>query len=107
MVGLPEFGIFNVRTDLMHVIVHGSCTDTVRESALKVFVVVVAWGLMFSDSVFVGHRRKGLNVVWGLMFSDSVFVGHRRMGLNVVWGLMFSDSFFIGHRRRVLMSYGV
>ena len=29
------FGIFNVRTDVMRVIVHGGCTGTVRESALK------------------------------------------------------------------------
>ena len=99
MVGLPVLGIFNVRTDLIHVIAHGVCADTVRESALKFFVVVVVWGLMFSDSVFVGYRRKGLNVVWGLMSSDSVFVGHRRMGLNIVWGLMSSDSVFAGHRR--------
>ena len=32
-VQLPAFGIVNVRTDVMHAIAHGGCTDTVRESA--------------------------------------------------------------------------
>ena len=37
MVWLQVVGIFNVRVQMLkHVIVHGGCTDTVRESALKV-----------------------------------------------------------------------
>ena len=31
-----DYGIFNMRADIMHVIAHGGCTDTVRKSALKV-----------------------------------------------------------------------
>ena len=31
-----DYVIFNVRTDLMLAIAHEGCTDTIRESALKV-----------------------------------------------------------------------
>ena len=31
-----DYRIFIVRTDVTHAIAHGRCTDTVRESALKV-----------------------------------------------------------------------
>ena len=36
MVPLPVFGIFNVHTDVGAATVHGGCTDTVRQSALKI-----------------------------------------------------------------------
>ena len=35
MVWLPEFGTVNVRTDDVHVIAHGGCTDTENGFALK------------------------------------------------------------------------
>ena len=36
MVPLPVFGIFNVRTDFGAATAHGGCTDTVRQSAVKI-----------------------------------------------------------------------